>query len=115
MNKIMSGATYFDFNNVRPIEVEVRSGSREDFENALRYFRKLFNNERIIGQLKENRHYEKPSERKRRKAREARERRLQTEYRDRMMASGEWEKRQQKKFKEKLQKEESRAKERLNV
>lgn len=68
-----------------PLEVEVDG----DLEKALRKFKILFQRDRVIGQLKERRFYEKPSEKKRRKRREAYGRRLK----DEMMRSGEWDSR----------------------
>jgi small subunit ribosomal protein S21 len=94
---------------ISPIEVKVETpGDRSSFENALRKFKMLFQRERVVGKLKERSHYEKPSEKKRRKKREAYERRLLTEARERMMASGEWEKRQKRKAKRRQQKLEQR-------
>jgi len=94
---------------VRPIEVTVESGSREDLERALRTFKRIFQNERVIGQLKEKSTYEKPSEKKRRKRREACNRRLMAERRERMIKSGEWDRVQKKKAQRKIIKEEKRA------
>ncbi len=79
---------------ISPLEVKVEN---DNFEEAYRRFKKLFQNEKIISKLKEKEHYEKPSERKRRKRREASERRLMLEARERMMNTGEWDKRMKKK------------------
>ena len=82
---------------VTPLEVKVEGPTKEHFEEAFRKFKAQAQRERIVGQVKERMSYEKPSEKKRRKRREAQERRLLTEMRERMIASGEWEKRQKRK------------------
>ena len=46
---------------------KVRIKDNEPFEKALRRFKKTCNKEGIMQKLKESRHYEKPSERRRRK------------------------------------------------
>jgi len=50
--------------------VEINAG--EPFERALRRFKKKIERDGIIKLLKARKHYEKPSERRRRKQREAR-------------------------------------------
>lgn len=87
--------------NITPLEVKVEDGN---FEDACRKFKSLFQKERVIGRLKEKQFYEKPSDRKRRKRREAVERRLSMEMRERMIQSGEWEKRAKKRQQKKRQK-----------
>lgn len=87
-----------------PIQVKV-DGS---FEGAFRDFKAMFQKERILSQVKEKQHYEKPSERKRRKARQAKERRMALDAIEKMIKSGEWEKKQQRK----LAKQEQKKKER---
>lgn len=67
------------------------------FEGAVQKFKSLFQKEKVIAKYKEKQAYEKPSEKKRRKQREAEERRLVTAKREELIASGEWEKRQAKK------------------
>lgn len=94
---------------IRPIEVVIEGSSREDFEFAFRKFKALFQRERVVGQVKEKMHYEKPSEKKRRKRREAKDRRLMTEMRDRMIKSGEWDRRQKSKAQKKIRKDERSA------
>lgn len=89
-----------------PLQVKVVDG---DFEDAFKRFRTLFQKERIIGQLKEKQAYEKPSEKKRRKEREARERKLMMEARARMIASGEWDRRQKKREQKRQQRLENRV------
>jgi small subunit ribosomal protein S21 len=51
-------------------EIEIRKD--ESFESALRRFKKQIENEGILKELRERKHYEKPSERKRKKARRRR-------------------------------------------
>jgi len=50
-------------------KVKVKDG--EPFEKALRRFKKKCNKEGIMQKLKESRHYEKPSARRRRKLQKA--------------------------------------------
>lgn len=50
-------------------EIEVRKG--ESFESALRRFKKKIEREGIIREIKERKHYEKPSEKKRKKTRKS--------------------------------------------
>lgn len=105
----MVAPSVFDFSKVRPIEVVVEGSSREDFEYASRKFKSLFQRERIVGQLKDRMSYEKPSEKKRRKRREAQDRRLMAERRERMMKSGEWDRSQKQKAQKRIRKEEKTA------
>lgn len=77
----------------KPVEIEVT----HSFEDAFRRFKSLVQKERIIGQVKARMEYEKPSEKKRRKRREASERRYLQDMREKMIESGEWEKRKKKK------------------
>lgn len=100
---------YDEKHKIRPIEVVVEGSSREDFEYASRKFKALFQRERIVGQLKQKSQYEKPSEKKRRKRREARDRKLMTEMRERMMKTGEWDRRQKRKAQSKIRKDERSA------
>lgn len=55
-----------------PVQVEVRGPYKEDFDSALKAFKSMVNNEKILAQYKEHQSYEKPSEKKRRKRIEAR-------------------------------------------
>lgn len=48
-------------------EVEIRPG--ESFESALRRFKKKIEREGILREIKDRKHYEKPSEKKRKKVR----------------------------------------------
>lgn len=75
---------------VTPLEVKVEN---DNFEEACKKFKSLFQKERVIGKLKEKQFYEKPSDKKRRKRREARERKIMVEMRERLIKTGEWEKR----------------------
>lgn len=102
----MPAPSDYDRSKIRPIEVVVEGSSREDFEHAFRKFKALFQRERIVGQLKEKMSYEKPSEKKRRKRREARDRRLMAAMRERMMKTGEWDRRQKKRAQKRIRKEE---------
>ena len=51
-------------------EVEVKKD--EPFESALRRFKKKIEQEGILKEVRDRKHYEKPSERKRKKARSKR-------------------------------------------
>jgi small subunit ribosomal protein S21 len=48
-------------------EIEIRKD--ESFESALRRFKKQIEQEGILRELRDRKHYEKPSERRRKKAR----------------------------------------------
>ena len=78
-------------------------------EDAAKKFKLLFQRERVVGQLKEKASYEKPSAKKRRKRREAHGRRLMAAMRERLMQSGEWDRRQ----KQKQQKRQRRTEDRI--
>ena len=93
-----------------PLQVTLRGGSRDHFEEANGRFKKLVQNENVIKAYKERQAYEKPSEKKRRKKRQAYERKLATEARQRQMANGEWDKRQKKKQEKKAEREKQRRK-----
>jgi len=96
---------------VEPLQIIVGSS----FEHALREFKGLVQHERIIGIYKERQSYEKPSEKKRRKRREAEERRRLAEMRERMMATGEWDRRQKVKQKKRQKKTEARIRREENT
>lgn len=89
---------------LKPLEVEV-TGS---LESALHKFKKMVQDEKIIGQVKANMEYKKPSVKKRLKRREAEERRLLQEMREKMIKSGEWERRKKKKEQKRAQKQEQK-------
>ena len=88
----------------KPLEIVV-TGS---FEDACRRFKTLVQNEGVIADHKSKQTYEKPSEKKRRKSREAEERRLLTASREALILSGEWDKRQKRKEKKRQEKVEER-------
>ncbi len=67
------------------------------FEEALKRFKSLVQKSKILSEYKERQYFEKPSEKKRRKKREAAERRRLNNIRARQIATGEWDKRQQRK------------------
>lgn len=92
---------------ITPVEVHVTSS----FEDAFRRFKNLVQKEKIIGHVKEKMQYEKPSEKKRRKTREAIEKRFIAELRERQIESGEWDKRKKRKEALKLQKQERKIRE----
>lgn len=85
----------------RPLEVTVRGDNLED---AVRRFRTLVQSDGLLLRLKERERYEKPSDKKRRKSREAQRRAHQLEMMEKMIISGEWDKRQEKKEKKRLEK-----------
>lgn len=82
-----------------PIQVEVNH-----FEESMRYFKSLVQKEKVLSDFKDRQSYEKPSEKKRRKKREAAERRRITAMRDKMIANGEWDRRQKQKDKKRQDK-----------
>jgi len=64
-------------NTFKPVEVTVNNKNkdpRDELEDAIREFRGLVTKERIMSVLKEHAAYEKPSDKKRRKIREAQRR-----------------------------------------
>jgi len=82
-------------NKFKPLQVIVRNP--DDFEQSAKAFKNLVQREGVIAEYKERQQYEKPSVKKRRKAREATEKRLAYEYKMRLVQSGEWGKRMKKK------------------
>lgn len=80
----------------KPLQVEVRGSSSEDFEHAHRAFKSLVQKEKVISLYKERQFYEKPSDRKRRKKREAFEKRLSMERKTQLIKAGEWKNQKQK-------------------
>jgi ribosomal protein S21 len=90
----------------KPLQVEVRSDSRDDFEYAAKTFKALVQREKVISNFKESQRYEKPSDKRRRKRREAAEKRFAMAAKQRLINSGEWEKRQKKKVNKQKNKEE---------
>jgi small subunit ribosomal protein S21 len=87
-------ANYEEYmSHFRPLEVEVRTS----FDEALKHFKSIIQKSKILNEYKEKSRYEKPSEKKRRKKMESFERNRLAEIKEKQMASGEWEKRQQQK------------------
>jgi ribosomal protein S21 len=76
-----------------PLQVEV-TGS---FEEGLRHFKSKVQRSKILTLFKEKQSYEKPSERRRRKKRERDERSRLNSIREKLIATGEWDRRQKKK------------------
>lgn len=75
---------------LKPLEVKVTSS----FEDAMRKFKMLVQKEKIVATYKERMSYEKPSDRQRRKSREAAARQFTAELREKQILNGEWAKRQ---------------------
>lgn len=82
----------------KPLQVEVRSSLRDDFDKAVKLFKTLVQREKVISNYKDRQSYEKPSDKKRRKRREAEEKRFATASKQRMIDSGEWEKKKKNKY-----------------
>ena len=93
-----------------PLEVVVWNNN---FEEAFRRFKMTVQNEGVIAAYKTKQAYEKPSEKKRRKIREAQEARRVLEMRENLIASGEWEKRLKKKEQKRQEKAEEKRKQKL--
>ncbi len=68
----------------KPIEVVVRNG---DVDAAIRVLKSMVQKEKILAILKEKQAYEKPSDKKRRKKREAREKQRIAERKRQLEAS----------------------------
>ncbi len=102
-------------NTFHPVEVKVNGNGREDIEIAMRRFKMLFQKEGVVGFVKDKSAYEKPSDKKRRKSREAEERKYLLAVREKLVASGEWDRMQKQRMQKKLTKDEKRAKENLNA
>lgn len=83
---------------VTPLQIEVDG----DFEGACRRFKSLVQKERIIGQIKEKMAYEKPSDKKRKKRREAVERQMILELKHKLMVNGDLTKFKTNKHNEKI-------------
>jgi small subunit ribosomal protein S21 len=89
----------------KPLEIKVR----DSFEQASRAFKNLVQKEGILALYKEKQSYEKPSIKRRKKKLIAIENRIAEENKQRMIESGEWEKRIKRKLKRKEQKIRERA------
>lgn len=94
-------------NYFKPLEVTVRN---HDLEGAVRYLRLMVQQEGVLIRYRQRSRYEKPSEKRRRKEREAGQRRWLEALRERQMASGEWDRIQERKAKRLAKKAEERAK-----
>ena len=78
-----------------------------NFEDSLRRFKSAVQKSKILSDYKERQSYEKPSEKKRRKMRQAQERKRLLILKETQMLSGEWDRRQKardQKKKERYQK-----------
>jgi len=93
--------------NFRGLEVKVHDN---DFEDAFRKFKSLIQKEKIISEYKEKQRYEKPSDKKRRKKREAIQKLMLAKLREQQILSGEWDKIQARKEVRKNKKMEERRK-----
>lgn len=104
MNRLPAEIQDLGFQN---LEVVVRN---DNIEDAIRRFRTLVLADGVLLKYREKEAYEKPSIKQRRKSSEARRRTQMAESRERMMLSGEWDRRQEKKEKKRLAKIEERQK-----
>lgn len=94
MSKTSAPPPYEDYSDhFSPLEVTVGSY----FEDGFRKFKSAVQKSKILSDYKDRRYYEKPSERKRRKRRDAQERLRLLDLKEKMMATGEWDKRQKAK------------------
>jgi len=75
------------------LEVTITSS----FEEGLRRFKSKVQRSKILTEYKERQHYVKPSEKRRKKRRDRDERRRLNTIREKLIASGEWDKMQKKK------------------
>jgi small subunit ribosomal protein S21 len=96
-----------DLLQFRGLEVKVYDN---DFEDAFRKFKSLIQKEKIIAEYKEKQRYEKPSDKKRRKKREAIQKVMLAKLREQQIISGEWDKIQARKEARKNKKMEERRK-----
>jgi small subunit ribosomal protein S21 len=94
-----------DLLHFRGLEVKVHDN---DFEDAFRKFKSLVQKEKIISEYKEKQRYEKPSDKKRRKHREAIQKLMLAKLREQQVLSGEWDKIQARKEARKSKKMEER-------
>lgn len=92
---------------LKHLEVKVNNGR---FEDAVKRFKMMVQSEGIINSWKMHQAYEKPSEKKRRKKREAAARLFLQNLRDQQILSGEFEKKIKQKEKKKAAKLEARRK-----
>lgn len=92
--KTPSGFRPIDLSYFEPIQVDVRNGR---FDEACKIFKSIVQKEKVLNLFNEKSRYEKPSVKKRRKSAEAQQRKLAAEIKQKLMDSGEWEKRKAKK------------------
>ena len=76
-------------NDFRPLEVKVYG---HNFERAFKTFRAMVQKERTLSVYKERQSYEKPSDKKRRKANEERQKQMELEAKRLKILSGEFDK-----------------------
>jgi len=96
-----------DLLQFRGLEVKVHDN---DFEDAFRKFKSLIQKEKILSEYKEAQRYEKPSDKKRRKKREAIQKVMLAKLREQQIISGEWDKIQARKEARKNKKMEEKRK-----
>lgn len=96
-----------DLLHFRGLEVKVHDN---DFEDAFRKFKSLIQKEKILSEFKDKQRYEKPSDKKRRKKREAIQKMMLAKLREQQIQSGEWDKIQARKEARKNKKIEDRRK-----
>lgn len=91
--KVTAPPPYEDYSDhFSPLQVEVGH-----FEESMRRFKTLV--QKTLSEFKDRQSYEKPSDKKRRKKRETAERRRIANMREKMMVTGEWDRRQKQKDK----------------
>lgn len=101
-SQFKSGYRPCDLSYFKPLEVNVRRGREDD---SFRYFKSLVQKEKVLTEAKERMHYEKPSIKKRKKKKAAMERRLADAHKEKMMKSGEWDKKQKQKLEKRYKKD----------
>ena len=79
---------------IKPLEITVIN---DNFEDAFRKFKNLCQREGILATYKEHQRYEKPSEKRRRKIKEAKERELAEAAVQKQILTGEFEKKKKAK------------------
>ena len=94
VQKTPSGFRPLDFSHFEPLQVEVRNGR---FDESCKIFKSIVQKEKVLNLFNEKSRYEKPSVKKRRKSAEAQQRKLAAETKQKLIDSGEWEKRKAKK------------------
>lgn len=102
----MTAPTAFEeiFPKFSALEVKVEGDNDNAFHFAFKRFRTAVQRSRVLSDYKAAQSYEKPSERKRRKRREAVERSRLMAIIEKQMASGEWDKIKQRKDEKREQK-----------